>query len=144
LSCAASLAVQKIIVEENLLENARTQGAYLARLLCERLQSPNALAAPFTFDVRGGGAFWSVEFDFTGPEAASVDLKGRVFAMDVQARCLANGLIVMGMTGCANLENTQGDHILLAPAYNVTREEIEAIVEIFVKSVEEVLRESLV
>ena len=117
---------------------------YLARLLRKRLQSQNALAAPFTFDVRGGGAFWSVEFDFTGPEAANIDLKGKAFAMEVQARCLKHGLIVMGMTGCANLENTQGDHIMLAPAYNVTQEEIEKIVDIFVKSTEEVLRESWV
>ena len=61
--------------------------------------------------------------------------------MLVQAQSLQNGLIVMGMVGGANLEGTKGDHIILAPAYNVTKEEIEKIVEIFVESVEEILRE---
>ena len=62
--------------------------------------------------------------------------------MLVQARALENGLIVMGMVGGANLQGTKGDHIILAPAYNVTKEEIEKIVGIFVKSTEEILRES--
>ncbi|KAI0319975.1 PLP-dependent transferase [Amylostereum chailletii] len=144
LACAAALAVQKVVASENLLENARVQGEYLASLLRERLTSPNSLAAPFTFDIRGGGAFWAVEFDFTGPEASEVDFKGKAFAMTVQARCMENGLIVMGMTGGASLDNTKGDHVIFAPAYNITKEEVENIVDIFVRSTEEVLRESFV
>ena len=70
-----------------------------------------------------------------------VNFKGQSFAMLVQARALENGLIVMGMVGGANLEGTKGDHIIFAPAYNVTKEEIEKIVDIFVNSVEEILRE---
>jgi E3 ubiquitin-protein ligase TRIP12 len=95
-ACAASLAVQKAIVEENLLENSCNQGQYLASLLRERLQSPNSVAAPFTFDIRGGGTFWGVEFDFNGEEAKSLNFAGKQFGMLVQARCLENGLIVMG------------------------------------------------
>ncbi|TFY50554.1 hypothetical protein EVG20_g11452 [Dentipellis fragilis] len=141
LACAAALAVQKVVASENLLENCCTQGAYLGQLLRERLQAPNALAAPYAFDVRGGGSFWAVEFDFAG---ASVDFKGKQFAMIVQARCLENGLVVMGLTGGANLEGTKGDHIIFAPAYNVTKEQVEKIVDVFVENVEAVLRESLV
>src|SRR5260221_801333 len=144
LSCAAAIAVQKVIVAENLLENGRQTGEYLAQLLHERLQTPGALAQPFTFDVRGGGSFWAVEFDFTGPESRRVDFKGQSFAMVVQARCLEKGLIVMGMTGGANIEGTKGDHIVFAPAYNITKKEVERVVDIFVESVEEVLNESVV
>ena len=61
--------------------------------------------------------------------------------MLVQARALDNGLIVMGMTGGANLQGTKGDHIILSPAYNITKEQIEKIVDIFSQSVEEVLKE---
>jgi len=139
LACAASLAVQNVIEEENLLENIRIQGTYLGKLLQERFVGPNALASPYTFDVRGGGGFWAVEFDFS---VSSVDFKGDSFAMLVQERALRNGLIIMGMVGGANLEGTKGDHIILAPAYNVTKEEIEKIVDIFVNSTEEILRES--
>lgn len=55
----------------------------------------------------------------------------------------ANGLIVIGMMGgaSANLEGTKGDHIILALAYNVTKEQIEKIVDIFVNSEEEILKE---
>ena len=161
MACAASLAVQNVIEEENLLENIRIQGAYLGlsvtirlveqkkskngliigKLLQERLTGPNSLASPYTFDVRGGGGFWAVEFDFSSDKNV-VDFKGESFAMLAQARALENGLIVMGMVGGANLEGTKGDHIILAPAYNVTKEEIENIVEIFVRSVEEILSES--
>jgi len=138
------LAVQRAITSENLLENANTQGQYLAELLRKKLQSPNAIAAPYTFDIRGGGMFWGIEFDFTSPDAAKLDLKGGQFAMILQARCLQNGLIIMGFTGGANIEGTQGNHCILAPAYNVTRTEVEEIVKRFVESVEEVIRESTV
>jgi E3 ubiquitin-protein ligase TRIP12 len=142
LSCAAAIAVQKVIGAENLLENGRQSGEYLAGRLRERLQSPNALALPFVFDVRGGGSFWAVEFDLTGPEGRRVDLKGKRLAMVVQARCLEKGLIVMGMTGGANIEGTEGDHIIFSPAYNITFSEVDKIVEIFVDSLEQVLKES--
>jgi E3 ubiquitin-protein ligase TRIP12 len=142
LSCAASLAVQKVIEEENLLENCRTQGIYLAKLLKERLS--NSIAAPYVFDVRGGGLLWAVEWDFTeefaGSAAAQVDFKGQQFAMLVQARCMVNELVIMGMVGGANIENTQGDTSIFAPAYNVTPAQVEEIVERFVRSAEEALK----
>ena len=109
------------------------------KLLQERFAGPNSLALPYTFDVRGGGGFWAIEFDFSDK---AVDFKGEPFAMLVQAQALRNGLIVMGMVGGADLEGTKGDHIILAPAYNVTKEEIEKIVDILGNSVEEILRES--
>ncbi|KAI9062551.1 PLP-dependent transferase [Trametes sanguinea] len=146
LACAASLAVQKVIADENLLENVRTLiGPTMGALLRERLQGPNAPARPFVFDIRGGGAWWGIEFDFDGPEAAGkVDLAKvkEPFAMAVQARALENGLIIMGFTGGASLDGKKGQHCMLSPAYNVTKEQIEAIVDGFVRSVEQVLKEA--
>ena len=103
------------------------------------LQGPNTLAAPFTFDIRGGGGFWGIEFDFT--EADHIDFKGRPFAMRVQARALENGLVIMSFTGGATLEGTRGNHCILSPAYNVTKEEVERIAALFIQSVEDVLRQ---
>jgi len=119
LACAASLAVQDVLQKENLLENNRKQGAYLFSLLKERLLSPNSPVAPYVFDIRGGGLWYAVEFEVP-PEK----MKGQKFAMVVQARCIDNGLVIMGFTGGANLEGTKGDHCMLSPAYNVTREEV--------------------
>ena len=128
MSCAGAVAVQKVIADENLLENGRQTGEYLEQLLRDRLLSPNSVARPFTFDIRGGGSFWAVEFDFAGSESR------KDFAMLVQARCLENGLIVIGMPGM------DGGHIIFAPAYNITHSEVERVVNLFVVSVEEVDR----
>ncbi|KAI0686676.1 hypothetical protein BC835DRAFT_1287769 [Cytidiella melzeri] len=142
LACAASLAVQKVIAQENLLENSRVQGAYLATLLREKLLGPNCVAAPYTFDIRGAGCWWGIEFDFDSPNARKVDFKGQPFAIAVQQRALDKGLIIMGMAGTASLDGSKGDAILLAPAYNITKEQVEYIVDVFVDTVEEVLRSS--
>lgn len=98
--------MQKVIVQENLLENSRKQGEYLSSLLHERLLAPNSVAAPFVFDIRGSGSWWAVEFDFDGPSAPRVDLKGQSFAIAVQQRALDHGLVIMGMAGTATLDST--------------------------------------
>lgn len=138
-ACAGSLAVQKVILEENLLTHCEQQGERLSSLLNQRLLSPNSPASPFIFDIRGGGLFWGIEFDFTGPEATVYDFKGKQFGLLVQAQCMINNLVIIGMSGGANVEGTKGDHCILSPAYNVTDAEVEKIVDIFVQSVEEVL-----
>lgn len=62
--------------------------------------------------------------------------------MLLQYRAFENGVSLIGMTGGSNLEGTKGDHIILAPAYNVTTEQIEKIAAVVIESVEEILRES--
>lgn len=144
IACAASLAVQKVLVEEDLLANARKQGEYLSSLLRQRLQSPNSIAAPYIFDIRGSGCWWGIEFDFEGPGTRKLDLKGTALATTLQQRAMEKGLIIMGMSGTASLDGSKGDCVLLSPAYNISKEQVEAIVDIFVATVEEVLAESFV
>ncbi|KAG9312824.1 PLP-dependent transferase [Chiua virens] len=144
LACVASLAVQRVINEEDLLPKVVKNGELMEKLLCQGLLAEGALAKPFTFDIRGRGAFWGVEFDFTCPEAANLNFKTATFAMLVQARCFTNGLIAMGMNGGATLDGSRGDHLMFGPAYNATEEEIVKIVDIFVQSVNEILMESMV
>lgn len=55
LACAAGLEVQKIIQEENLLQNVRDKGARLSKLLKKRLSKHAHVG-----DVRGAGLFWGV------------------------------------------------------------------------------------
>lgn len=125
-----------------MLRRVVQNGELMGKLLHQGLRAEGAMAKPFTFDIRGRGAFWGIEFDFSGHEEM-LGFKMQTFAMLVQARCLKNGLIAIGMNGGANLDGSKGDHIILSPAYNATTEEIKKIVEIFVRSVDEVLRESL-
>lgn len=140
LCCAASLAVQRILKKENLLENIKIQGELLGSLLRSRLLGSAAVAAPYVFDIRGKGGFWAVEFDITGKNA--LELGGKRFGPLVEERCFKNGMMIMGMSGGANYEGTLGDHCMFAPAYNVTAEEITRIVDIFVQSVEDVIKEA--
>lgn len=57
LACAAGLEVQKIIREENMLQNIRTKGTRLSKLLQKRLGDH-----PNVGDIRGAGLFWGVSF----------------------------------------------------------------------------------
>jgi len=129
-----------VIAAENLLENGRQTGEYLAQLLRERLLSPDSLARPYTFDIRGGGSLWIVEFDFTGPEGERVNLQGQPFASLVAARCFENGVVVVSPNLGDKTEETGRDGIMFSPAFNIARQGVEKIVDVFVKSVEEVLR----
>ncbi|KZT44316.1 PLP-dependent transferase [Sistotremastrum suecicum HHB10207 ss-3] len=142
IACAASLAVQKVIARDDLLANCREQGEYLASLLRQRLAPPSK-AAPYIFDIRGGGMFWGIEFttpteDDTFQSAYSKKYGSQKLAMLVQERCMSKGLIILGFTGGADLTGKKGDHSILSPAYTVTREEVRKIVSIYVDVVEEI------
>jgi adenosylmethionine-8-amino-7-oxononanoate aminotransferase len=111
----------------------------LSSLLRRRLAFPSP-AAPFVFDIRGGGLFWGIEFaSYEGKFKPTQP--GERLAIRIQSRCLENGLIIMGFSGGADVEGLSGEHIVLAPALTSTPEEIEAIAEITVRSVESVIAE---
>lgn len=140
LAVAASLAVQDVIEEEGLLEKASQVGVKLERLLNEQLTGPHAIAAPYIFDIRGGGCFWGIEFQV--PE----ELERKYFAKQrlgglVQAEAMKNGLIIIGMSG--GIDGKKGDFAILAPSYNISDEELEEVVKRLVKSVESVLNETV-
>jgi adenosylmethionine-8-amino-7-oxononanoate aminotransferase len=54
-ACAAALAVQHSVEDENLLENVRNMGTLLQQALQERLADHSAIG-----DIRGRGLFWGV------------------------------------------------------------------------------------
>lgn len=132
------MAVQTVIREENLLANVVERGAQLESLLRARLLSKTSPAAPYVHEIRGGGLFWGIEFNFN--ERIDEALKVLRFGMRLQMRTFEKGLLVMGF---GRFPDLPGDHIILAPAYNVTAEEIEVIVKLLVESVEEVIVEVL-
>jgi adenosylmethionine-8-amino-7-oxononanoate aminotransferase len=140
LAVSASLAVLDIIEDEKLLERAREVGIYLQRLLQERLTSPNAIAGPYIFDIRGEGCFWGIEFQFSEEQGEKWFTNQRC-AQKVQAACMKNGLVIIGMSG--GIDGKKGDFAMLAPAYNMTDVEISELVDKFVQSVEEVLKETV-
>jgi adenosylmethionine-8-amino-7-oxononanoate aminotransferase len=55
ISCAAALAVQRVIVEEQLLDNVKSMGEYLEKRLRGTLEGMQ-----YVGDIRGKGLFWGV------------------------------------------------------------------------------------
>ncbi|KKK12583.1 hypothetical protein P175DRAFT_0499335 [Aspergillus ochraceoroseus IBT 24754] len=131
-SCAAALAVQKVIKEENLLENVRNMGAYLESQLKIHLGSH-----PHIGDIRGKGLFWGIEFvkDKATKEPFSPE-KFVAFRIQETGMKPAYCICLYGSSG--TVDGTRGDHAILAPPYNVTKEEIDIIVGTTVKVVAEV------
>lgn len=141
IACASAVAVQQVIAMEGLLENCRTMGALLSSELRRRLQGQGSSVAPYVFEVRGGGLFWSIDYDI---DILADKMRVR-FGSDTQfstllvARLFENGLVVLSYDGGGDVDGTKGDFILLAPAFNITPEEVNAIVDIIVKTSEDLI-----
>ena len=131
IATAGALAVQKVIEEENLLSNVRMRGEQLREGLQTRLGQN-----PHVGDIRGRGLFWTAELVEDSatkkPFEATLGL-----APKIQKIALDLGLMCYPSQGCA--DGTQGDHVLLAPAYTSTREEIEAICDLITQAIETAL-----
>ncbi|PLB33759.1 aminotransferase, class III [Aspergillus candidus] len=122
ISCAAALAVQKIIKRDNLLENVRAMGAYLEERLRDTLGGH-----PFVGDIRGKGLFWGIEFvkDKSTKEAFPTSAS---LAFHIQETGLEKEYSLSLYAASGTVDGIRGDHVLLAPPYNVTNEEIDIIV----------------
>ncbi|KAJ4252015.1 hypothetical protein NW762_011316 [Fusarium torreyae] len=114
IGCAAALATQQVILRDNLLDNVQRIGV----LLSEQLKK-----TPKLKEVRGLGLFLTVEFA-TEP--------GARIAPDVAETCLRNGAAVY-------LCSPAVDAIMFAPPFIISEDEIVVLVDIFTKSVTEVL-----
>jgi adenosylmethionine-8-amino-7-oxononanoate aminotransferase len=118
--CAAALAVQQVIKADNLLANVQSQGLVLEDLLLECFRSH-----PHVGDIRGRGLLRAVEIvedpRSKKPFAATLKLHARI-----KQQAMAEGLICYPGGGTADGES--GDHILIAPPFNVTQSQIEEIV----------------
>ncbi len=118
---AAGLAVVKAILERGLLDRVKEMG--------EKLQS--ALVAefgqhPHVGDIRGRGLFRGIEIvtdrDSKEPFDPALGLAGKL-----KKACFAEGLACYPMAGTRDGKN--GDHILLAPPYIMTEDQIPDIIE---------------
>ena len=119
-ACAAGLEVINIIKEEKLLENATRQGAYLIKRLKEMQQK-----YPIIGDVRGKGLMIGAELvkDQETKEPAAQE------ATEVINKCFKRGLAII----------TAGKStIRFAPPIIITRETIDAALEVLEGAIKEV------
>ncbi len=120
-ACAAALEVQRIIRGDNLLENVRAMGAKLETALTERFGNHRHVG-----DIRGRGLFWAIELVADRASKRVFD-PGLKLNDRVKREALARGLAVYPMGG--TIDGVQGDHVIVAPPYICTAEDIGRIVD---------------
>jgi adenosylmethionine-8-amino-7-oxononanoate aminotransferase len=115
IGCAAALATQQVMVNENLLTNVKAMGVLLERELRER--------TPMLKETRGLGLFVGVEFA-TQPD-------GPIAAHVVQT-CLTKGAAIY-------LASPASDTVIFAPPFIINEREVKELVQIFVEATKQVL-----
>ncbi|MBI3516814.1 MAG: aspartate aminotransferase family protein [Proteobacteria bacterium] len=120
-ACAAALAVQRAIKDENLLANVQARGAQLSQALVERLGNHRHVG-----DIRGRGLFWGIELVKDRATKTPFDPALKLNAR-IKREGMARGLMCYPMGG--TVDGKQGDHVLLAPPYIVQAAEISEAVD---------------
>jgi len=131
IACAAAVAVQEAIREEGLLGNVQAMGRRLEERLTERLGNHRHVG-----DIRGRGLFWAVELvrDRATKQVFDPTLK---LHERVKQEAYARGLACYPMGG--TIDGRHGDHVILAPPYIVTADQVDMIVARFGDAVEAAL-----
>lgn len=121
LSCAVGLAALRFLVEHQLTDRARENGAYFFQRL-ESLRSH-----PIVGDVRGRGMMLGLEFvqDRSTKDPFPPD---RQLAVQIGKEALERGLVTYPGTG--TVDGIMGDHLLFGPPLTITREQIDDLVAI--------------
>ena len=124
---AASLATLRTIKAENLLDNVVARGKTI------RASLRSALAEhPNVGDIRGRGLFIGVEFVANRDSKEPFDPEMKVHKK-VQIAAMENGLLCYAMGG--TIDGRRGDHILIAPPYNIEASHEQELVDKFVAAV---------
>lgn len=130
--CAAALAVQDVIEEDGLADNVIRQGTALQSALHETLGQHAHVG-----DIRGRGLLWAVEL-VASRETAAPFAPSRKLAQQIGAEGAAQGLMVY--PGSGTVDGHAGDHVLLAPPYNVTNDQVAFIAERLPLAIDAALR----
>lgn len=134
-ACAAALAVQKVIREQDLLANVRAQGERLAAALQERLGDH-----PHVGDIRGRGLFRGIEIVADRTSKEPFDPMAPL-AVAIKRQAMARGLMVYPMSG--TIDGRRGTHILLAPPFIIDERHVTEIVDKLAPAVDAAIAECI-
>jgi hypothetical protein len=129
--CAAALAVQRVVREENLLGCVKKADARLFALLNDRFGGH-----PHVGNIRGRGLLQAIELVADRETKAPFDPVLKLHER-AKADAFERGLLIYPGGGTA--DGRSGDHILLAPPYNVTDAELDTIVGLLSETVDAVV-----
>lgn len=130
LAAAAGVAVLREMDEEGLVDLVKQTGEYLHSALSLEFGQH-----PYVGDIRGRGLFLGIEFvvDRRTKEPFDPNLN---MAGKLKAAAMSEGLICYPMQG--TIDGSRGDHVLLAPAYIITKAQVDELVEKLARAIERV------
>jgi len=132
LACAAALEVQLIIRDEKLLDQVKQRGNLLERRLTERFGNHRHIG-----DIRGRGLFQAIELVVDRARKTPFDPALKL-NQKIKAAAFEHGLACYPTGG--SVDGRSGDHVLLAPPYIATPDDIDLIVEKLGSAVDVALR----
>jgi adenosylmethionine-8-amino-7-oxononanoate aminotransferase len=133
-ACAAGLAVQEVFEDQQLVPQVARLGAkFRARLEACFGDHPNV------GDIRGRGLFQGLEF-VANPATKEPFPADHAIARRLKARAMANGLICYPMAG--TVDGKRGDHVLLAPPFIVSEDQLDEICGKLSRSLDEAIAEA--
>ncbi|MEH6443210.1 MAG: aspartate aminotransferase family protein [Oceanospirillaceae bacterium] len=130
-ACAAALAVQNVIVEDQLLDKVQRQGDYLHAQLQARFGEH-----PVIGDIRGRGLFRGLELVKDKAQKSPLPLSSMLH-LKIKAQMMENGLLCY--PGAGSVDGKQGHHILIAPAFIIKSEDIDFLVDTLAMSIDQAL-----
>ncbi len=119
-ACAAALAVQQVFARDKLVERCAQQGARLGVRLSEAFREH-----PHVGDVRGRGLFQAIELVADRATKQPFEPALKVHAK-VKKAAMDAGLLCYPMGG--TIDGARGDHVLLAPPFIITDEELDLLI----------------
>ena len=127
-ACAVGNEVMRIIEEEHLVERSEQVGNYLHESLLQLKD------LPMVGDIRGKGMLWGIEF-VRDKETKETFPKEKNVTMDIIMQCLMKG--VFFYPGYYQDEQGRGDHIMIAPPFIITEEQIDECMNVLRETIEE-------
>ena len=118
-ACAAALAVQQVFARDKLVERCAQQGARLGVRLSEAFREH-----PNVGDVRGRGLFQALELVADRATKQPFEPALKVHAK-VKKAAMEAGMLCYPMGG--TIDGARGDHILLAPPFIISDEELDLL-----------------
>ena len=119
-ACAAALAVQQVLVRDRLVERCAQQGAALGVRLSEAFREH-----PHVGDVRGRGLFQAIELVADRASKQPFEPALKLHAR-VKKAAMDTGLMCYSMGG--TIDGARGDHVLLAPPFIITDDELDLLI----------------
>lgn len=133
LGAAVNVAVMKYLREHDLVENCRKMGDYLRQQLREKIGHH-----PIVGDIRGLGLLVGVELVKDKNTKESFPMSEKV-APRIQDAALELNMLIEASQGCN--KGQAGDGLVIAPAFVVTKEQIDEIVSRLDKAITKIEKE---